>query len=104
MEYALTSGQAHDAPQAENLLRGKAGQYVLADKGYDLGAIVVCIERMGAEAVIPPKLNRVVQRAYDSHLYKARHVIANLFAKLCRHGRHCLHTHSALTLDTGPSV
>lgn len=45
MDYALTPGQAHDAPQTENLLRGKSGQYVLADRGYDSDAIVACIER-----------------------------------------------------------
>lgn len=82
VDYALTPGQAHDALQAESLLSGKTGQYVLADKGYDSDAIVSCIKRMGAKAVIPPKSNRVVQRSYDSHLYKARHAIENLFAKL----------------------
>lgn len=82
VDYALTPGQAHDAPQAESLLRGKAGRYVLAGKGYDSDAILACIESMGAEAVIPPKSNRTVQRTYDSHLYKARLAIENLFAKL----------------------
>ncbi len=33
-------------------------------------------------AVIPPKANRRTPRAFDRHLYKARHLIENFFAKL----------------------
>lgn len=84
VDYVLTPGQVNDATQAETLLLGRQGQYVLADKGYDSDAIVACIEHMGAEAVIPPKSNRVIQRPYDRHLYKARHAIENAFAKLKR--------------------
>lgn len=72
----------NDATQAETLLLGRQGRYVLADKGYDSDAIVACIEHMGAKTVIPPKSNRVIQRPYDRHLYKARHAIENVFAKL----------------------
>ena len=82
IDYVLTPGQVNDATQAETLLLGRQGRYVLADKGYDSDAIVACIEHMGAEAVIPPKSNRVIQRPCDRHLYKARHAIENVFAKL----------------------
>ena len=36
----------------------------------------------GKAAVIPPKGNRKQRRDYDRHLYKARHLIENFFAKL----------------------
>jgi hypothetical protein len=36
----------------------------------------------GKTAVIPPKANRKSPRDYDRDLYKVRHLIANLFAKL----------------------
>ena len=32
--------------------------------------------------VIPPKANRLQPRPYDKHLYQARHLIENFFAKL----------------------
>ena len=32
--------------------------------------------------VIPPKANRRQPRPYDRHLYQARHLIENFFAKL----------------------
>ena len=34
------------------------------------------------EPVIPSKENRKVQREYDKHLYKERHLVENLFQKL----------------------
>ena len=37
---------------------------------------------MGKHVVIPPKANRKQPRTYDKHLYKARHLIENFFAKL----------------------
>ena len=58
-------------------------QAFLADKAYDAEERVLNVLRAsGVEAVIPPKANRKVQREYDRHLYKARHLIENFFAKL----------------------
>ena len=36
----------------------------------------------GKSVVIPPKNSRKHSRTYDRHLYKARHLIENLFARL----------------------
>ena len=36
----------------------------------------------GKTAVIPPRAARQVSRDYDRHLFKARHLIENFFAKL----------------------
>ena len=36
----------------------------------------------GKTAVIPPKMYRRLPRDFDHHLYKARHLIENFFAKL----------------------
>lgn len=60
-------------------LRAKA---VLADKGYDADYIVEAAYHMEAEAVIPPKSNRIVQRQYDETLYKERNLVERLFNKL----------------------
>jgi transposase len=40
------------------------------------------LEQKGIKAVIPPKSIRISQREYDEELYKARHLIENLFLKL----------------------
>ena len=85
IRICLTGGHRHDVTQAEKLLEGWETERilrVLADKGYDSDAIIAMIEAMKAEAVIPPKANRVVQREYDKDYYKERHLVECFFNKL----------------------
>ena len=35
LRFILTGGQKHDVTQAEGLIAGYAGEYVISDKGYD---------------------------------------------------------------------
>ena len=80
------SGLARKVPfrprQAQTLLEGWETTRVLADKGYDSDAVLDTVATMNAEAVIPPKANRVVQRAYDKQFYRERHLIECFFNKL----------------------
>ena len=81
--FYLTPGQACDLDGADQLLPDLKADTVLADKAYDADERV--IERLkakGKTAVIPPKRNRKEPREYDKELYKSRHLIENLFAKL----------------------
>ncbi len=55
---------------------------MIADKGYDSSAFVESLENKRCEIVIPPKSNRKVQREYDKHTYKERHLIECLFGKI----------------------
>jgi transposase len=55
---------------------------VIADKGYDSSAFVENLENKGYEIVIPPKSNSKVQREYDKHTYKERHLIECFFGKI----------------------
>lgn len=82
LRFILTGGQRNDCTQAIDLLDGYQGKAVLADKGYDTNDIVEAINAMGAEAVIPSKSNRKIQRNYDETLYKERNLIERLFGKL----------------------
>lgn len=86
VKFLLTPGQTHDITQAQPLLKDLAADHVIADKGYDGDQIIAAIEESGAEAVIPPKTNRKIQRIYDKHLYRERNHIERLFARLkqCR--------------------
>lgn len=81
MTVVLTAGQAADVKQAEILMEGIAAEVVIGDKGYDSDAVVEAIEATGAEAVIPPKKNRKVQREYDRERYKDRNLIERFFSK-----------------------
>jgi len=77
----LTSGQASDIGQAETLLADHEPETVIADKGYDSNAFVAVIETRGAEAVIPPKSNRIEPREYDHHTYKERNLVERFWSK-----------------------
>lgn len=68
--------------QAKALLEGWETTRVLADKGYDSDGVLALVAAMKAEAVIPPKANRVVQREYDKNFYRERHLIECFFNKL----------------------
>ena len=78
----LTPGNAADCTQAEPLLRDIGTVSVLADKGYDSDVIVQLIIDKGANAVIPPKANRIVQRLCDFALYRERNLVERFFNKI----------------------
>lgn len=83
LSFHLTPGQACDLDGADVLIDEIEADTLLADKGYDADARVR--DRLQAaeiEPVIPPKSNRKQPRDYDRALYKARHLIENLFEKL----------------------
>ena len=78
----VRSAQRHDVTQAEELLKGWKTTRVLADKGYDSNAVLANVAALNAEAVIPPKANRLIQREYDKEFYKERHLVECYFNKL----------------------
>jgi transposase len=78
----LTGGQRHDSTQADALIESFLFERVIADRGYDTNAFLETITESGAEAVIPPKKDRIVQRDYDEHLYKERHLVECFINKI----------------------
>lgn len=82
LNFILTPGQTHDSTQAIPLLEKQSFDVAIADKGYDSDAIRDAINAMGALPVIPSRSNRKESKPYDKHLYKARHLVENVFAKL----------------------
>lgn len=71
-----------DIAQAEALLSGFRPDAVIADKGYDAKWLVNRIRGQGAQAVIPPRRNRIDQRKYDQHLYKDRNLVERFFNRI----------------------
>jgi len=79
----LTAGQSSDLEGADVLLKGVAAHTVIADKAYDAqGRVVQPLLQAGKAVVIPCIGTRKVQRSYDRHLYKTRHLIENFLARL----------------------
>jgi transposase len=82
LRLILTQGQVADCTQAAKLLEGIDTQNVLGDKGYDSDAIVDFVALIRANVVIPPKENRLVQRACDYALYRERNLVERFFNKI----------------------
>ena len=82
LHFALTGGQAADAPQAILLLTGIETGAVIADKGYESNRVLAFTRDQGAEAVIPPKSNRGDLWEYDRELYRELNLIERAFNKL----------------------
>jgi len=55
---------------------------LLADRGYDVNAIIELAREADIEVCIPPKKNRKERREYDKELYKYRHIVENVFRML----------------------
>ncbi len=66
------------------MIEGLSAEHLLADRGYDTDAILAQAQQQGMKAEIPPKKNRKIQREYDRHLYKQRHLVENAFLHLKR--------------------
>lgn len=68
---------------ADHLLPDMKADLLIADKAFDADARVIePLAEAGKATVIPPRANRRIDRTFDRHLYKARHLIENFFAKL----------------------
>ena len=80
----VTAGTRADCKEAIALIDGIAAQYLLADRGYDTNELIRYALANGIQPVIPSKKNRLEQRAYDSYLYKLRHLIEKAFLPLKR--------------------
>ena len=81
--FALTQGQAHDLDGADLLLPEIQAEIVIADKAFGAEErFIAPLKKAGKGIVIPSKSNAKEPRDYDKHLYKARHLIENFFAKL----------------------
>jgi transposase len=86
LEFTLTAGNFADIPAAPDLLKKtrQAGDYTLADKGYDSDEFRSEITDRGSIAVIPGRSNRKEKIEYDKAIYRARSLVENAFCKLKR--------------------
>lgn len=55
---------------------------LIGDKGYDSDEFRDALNARNIKACIPPRSNRKTPRSYSKTLYKQRHKVENMFAKL----------------------
>lgn len=85
LDFILTGGQEADITQAYVLIKGVKGvkaTYALMDKAYDVDRLIEPLIEQAITPVIPPKSNRKVQREYDKHAYKERHLVECFMGKI----------------------
>jgi transposase len=79
----LSEGEMSDHKGAALLLDAlPCAKVLIGDKGYDSDGFRDALIDKGITPCIPPRRNRKVQHGYDRALYRQRHKIENLFAKL----------------------
>lgn len=84
IDFEITGGEVHDAKVADKLIEKiKAAENFIADKGYDSDEIRERARQAGMNPVIPRRSNSTkANLEFDKHLYKQRHLVENLFARL----------------------
>jgi transposase len=84
IEFQLTGGEVHDAKAAPALIETlPTAEYTVADKGYDSEEIRDQIRQKSSTPIIPRKKNSKTGNAdVDWGLYKYRHLVENVFARL----------------------
>ncbi|HYS87243.1 MAG TPA: IS5 family transposase [Bradyrhizobium sp.] len=84
--FALSPGQAHDAPEGRKLLH-KLGKtpwpiHLLMDRAYEGDETRQLALDLGFVPVVPPKQGRVTAWEYNRAMYKRRNEIERLFRRL----------------------
>lgn len=84
IDFEITGGEVHDSQVACEIIGMlKEGKYFIADKGYDSEDIRNKARDKGMVPVIPRRSNSNKSNPeFDSYLYKLRHLVENLFARL----------------------
>ena len=84
IDFEITGGEVHDVKAAPEIIRKlDKAEHLVGDKGYDSEEIREQVRAKGINPVIPRKSNsKKPNPEFDSFLYKMRHLVENLFARL----------------------
>ena len=84
--FALSPGQAHDAPEGRKLLRSLGTVtrpiHLLMDRAYEGDETRQLALDLGFVPVVPPKKSRITAWEYNRAMYKRRNEIERLFRRL----------------------
>jgi len=83
IKFCLSAGNVNDSTMAPRLLSNLSSECLIADRGYDSEYLRNLIVSQGVRAIIPRKKNsRIGNFDIDWGLYKLRHKVENIFARL----------------------
>jgi transposase len=83
VDFILSPGQCHDAPQGRELMETVGKQKILTplimDRAYEDDYTRYIAQMLKFDPVVPPKSNRAHPWEYDKELYKLRNEVERLF-------------------------
>ena len=86
MTFALSPGQAGDAPQGRELLRNwpqaPVPCHLIMDRAYEGDETRQLALDLGFFPVVPPKSTRLTPWEYDKAIYRKRNEVERLFRRL----------------------
>jgi transposase len=85
IDFEITGGEVHESQVASEIIDILKGSgYFIADKAYDSEAMRNKVRAEGMIPVIPQRSNcrKKPNPEFDPYLYKLRHLVENLFARL----------------------
>lgn len=82
VRFELLPGNRYDTVAVAALIEGISFDAMIADKAFDSNWIIEELNAHGAQIIISQRPQRKVPLNIDLEMYKWRHLIENLFAKL----------------------
>lgn len=84
IDFILSEGQVHDSRIGNQLIEVSNAENLIADRAYSNKKIREKLADKKIQAIIPKKKNSIdsTNDGFDIHVYKIRHLIENLFARL----------------------
>ena len=82
VRFVLLPGQRFETAGVPPLIDGVSFGALIADKSFDVNAIIAELDARGARAVISQHPRRTKPLAIDPEMYKWRHLIEDFFGKL----------------------
>jgi transposase len=84
IHFSVTGGHVHEMKSAGSLIEAlPQSDYLIADKGYNSEPMRQRLREQGITPVIPRHANSTIGNDdIDWHLYKQRHLVENLFARI----------------------
>ncbi len=82
VRFVILPGQAHDLLGVPELLADLRYGALIGDRAFDADWLIEEIGDSGAMAVIPARCHRTSPREHDREMYRWRHRIENVFARI----------------------
>ena len=82
IDFLITVGQVHDVKAAPELISRNKMKGLIADKAYGSARVRGLLAELKRKVCIPVKSNAKVIIPHDANIYKKRHRIENMFARI----------------------